>query len=140
MLQRFLLTAAVLATCAGSAAHAQIPVKLGVLNDRSGVGADITGEGSVIATRMAVDDFKRAEHGMKVEIVSADHQNKPDVGSSIARQWFEQDGVDVVVDVPTSSVGLAVSQIARDKNKVMLNDSSAPSDFSGKACSPNTVN
>ena len=140
VLQRLMLTAAVLAACAGGVAHAQISVKLGVLNDRSGAGADITGEGSVIATRMAVDDFKPAEHGMKVEIVSADHQNKPDIGSSIVRQWFERDGVDAVVDVPVSSVGLAVSQIARDQNKVMLNASSASSDFSGKACSPNTVN
>jgi len=140
VLRKLLLTTAVLAACAGGAARAQISVKLGVLNDRSGVGADITGVGSVIATRMAVEDFKPAEHGMTVEIVSADHQNKPDVGSSIARQWFEQEGVDAVVDVPTSSVGLAVSQITRDRNKVMLNDSSASSDFSGKSCSPNTVN
>jgi branched-chain amino acid transport system substrate-binding protein len=76
------------------AAHAQTSVKLGVLNDRSGVYSDLTGEGSVIAARMAVEDFKAAEKGIKVEVVAADHQNKPDIGASIARQWYDQDGVD----------------------------------------------
>ncbi|MDP3257335.1 MAG: ABC transporter substrate-binding protein [Bosea sp. (in: a-proteobacteria)] len=117
----------------------QISIKAGVLNDRSGLYADLSGEGSVIAARMAVEDFKAAEKGIKVEIVSADHQNKPDVGSTIARTWYDQDGVDLILDVPTSSVALAVNQITREKNKIHINSGAASSDLSGKACSPNTV-
>lgn len=117
----------------------QISVKAGVLNDRSGLYADLSGEGSVIAARLAVEDFKAAEKGIKVEIISADHQNKPDVGSTIARQWYDQDGVDLILDVPTSSVALAINQITREKNKIMINSGAASSDLTGKACSPNTV-
>ena len=117
----------------------QISVKAGVLNDRSGIYADLSGEGSVIAARLAVEDFKAAEKGIKVEIVSADHQNKPDVGSTITRQWYDQDGVDLILDVPTSSVALAVSQITKDKNKILINSGAGTSDLTGKACSPNTV-
>ncbi|MCZ8040854.1 MAG: ABC transporter substrate-binding protein [Beijerinckiaceae bacterium] len=117
----------------------QISIKAGVLNDRSGLYADLSGEGSVIAARMAVEDFKAAEKGIKVEIVSADHQNKPDVGSTIARTWYDQDGVDLILDVPTSSVALAVNQITREKNKIHINSGAASSDLTGKACSPNTV-
>lgn len=117
----------------------QISVKAGVLNDRSGLYADLSGEGSVVAARMAVEDFKAAEKGIKVEIVSADHQNKPDVGSTIARQWYDQDGVDLILDTPTSSVALAVNQITKEKNKIFINSGAASSDLTGKACSPNTV-
>jgi branched-chain amino acid transport system substrate-binding protein len=88
---------------------------------------------------MAVEDFNPAAHGMKVDIVSADHQNKPDVGSNIARQWFDVDGVNVIVDVPTSSVALAITDIAREKNKVFLVSGAATSDLTGPKCSPNTV-
>src|ERR1700704_5932152 len=112
---------AALALAAG-AAHAQISdgvVKIGVMNDQSGTYADLAGPGSVVAARMAVEDFGAATKGLKVEIVVADHQNKPDVGSGIARQWFDADKVDVIVDVPTSSVVLAVNQIAREKNKAL---------------------
>jgi branched-chain amino acid transport system substrate-binding protein len=97
------------------------------------------GAGLVWAARKAVEDFGAAAKGMKVEVVFADHQNKPDIGSNIARQWFDRDGVDAIVDVPTSSVALAVNQIAREKNKVFLNSGAATSDLTGKACSPNTV-
>ena len=90
------------------------------MNDQSGTYADLAGPGSVVAARMAIEDFGAAKKGMKVEVVVADHQNKPEVGSSIARQWFDVDKVDVIVDVPTSSVALAVNQIAREKNKVLL--------------------
>lgn len=138
-LKAMLATTAVAALMAGPALAQQISVKLGVLNDRSGLYADLTGEGSVVAARMAVEDFKAAEKGIKVEIVSADHQNKPDVGSTIARQWYDQDGVDVILDTPTSSVALAVNQITREKNKIFLNSGAAASDLTGKACSPNTV-
>lgn len=123
-------------------ANAQISgdvVKIGVMNDMSGLYADLAGSGSVIAAKMAVEDFGAASKGLKVEVISADHQNKPDVGSSIARQWFDTEGVDVIVDVPTSSVALAVNQIAKEKGKAMLNSGAASSDLTGKACSPNTV-
>lgn len=137
---RTLLAATALgALMAAPALAQQISVKIGVLNDRSGLYSDITGEGSVIAARLAVEDFKAAEKGLKVEIVSADHQNKPDVGSTIARQWYDQDGVDVIMDVPTSSVALAINQITREKNKIHINSGAASSDLTGKACSPNTV-
>src|SRR5919112_775250 len=134
-----LLLATALAGLAAGAAQAQVNVKIGVLNDRSGLYSDLTGEGSVVAARMAVEDFKAADKGIKVDIISADHQNKPDVGSNIARQWYDQEGVDVVVDVPTSSVALAVSQITRDKNKVFINSGAATSDLTGPQCSANTV-
>jgi branched-chain amino acid transport system substrate-binding protein len=121
------------------AVQAQTSVKLGVLNDRSGVYSDLTGEGSVIAARMAAEDFKTAEKGIKVDIVAADHQNKPDIGASIARQWYDQEGVDVILDVPTSSVALAVNGIAREKNKILINSGGGTSDLTGSQCSPNTV-
>lgn len=114
-------------------------IKIGVLNDRSGLYADLSGQGSVIAAQMAVEDFGAAAKGMKVEIVSADHQNKPDVGSNIARQWLDVDKVDIIVDVPNSGVALAVNDIVREKNKVFLNSGAGTSDLTGKACTPNTV-
>ncbi len=134
-----LLLAGAFAALMSGTALAQVSVKIGVLNDRSGLYADLSGEGSVIAARMAVEDFKAADKGIKVEIISADHQNKPDVGSTIARQWYDQDGVDVIMDVPTSSVALAVNQITREKNKVFINSGAAASDLTGAACSPNTI-
>ncbi|MCP4732775.1 MAG: ABC transporter substrate-binding protein, partial [Bosea sp.] len=138
-LKTLLAATALGALMAAPALAQQITVKAGVLNDRSGIYADLSGEGSVIAARLAVEDFKAAEKGIKVEIVSADHQNKPDVGSTIARQWYDQDGVDLILDVPTSSVALAVSQITKDKNKIHINSGAGTSDLTGKACSPNTV-
>lgn len=138
-LKTFLTTTAFAALMAAPALAQQISVKAGILNDRSGLYADLSGEGSVIAARMAVEDFKAADKGIKVEIVSADHQNKPDVGSTIARTWYDQDGVDIILDVPTSSVALAVNQITREKNKIHINSGAASSDLTGKACSPNTV-
>ncbi|KRE03365.1 ABC transporter permease [Bosea sp. Root670] len=138
-LKMFLAASALAAVMASPALAQQISVKAGVLNDRSGLYADLSGEGSVIAARMAVEDFKAADKGIKVEIVSADHQNKPDVGSTIARQWYDQDGVDLILDVPTSSVALAVSQITKEKNKVHINSGAATSDLTGKACNANTI-
>src|SRR5215831_16210257 len=114
-------------------------VKIGVMNDMSGLYADITGQGSVVAARMAVEDFGGKVAGAPIEVISADHQNKPDVGSSIVRQWIDRDGVDVIVDVPTSSVALAVSEVVREKNKVFLVSGAAASDLTGIKCSPNTV-
>ena len=132
---------ATLALAAGGA-YAQISdgvVKIGVMNDQSGTYADLAGPGSVVAARMAVEDFGAAKKGIKVEIVVADHQNKPEVGSSIARQWFDVDKVDLIVDVPTSSVVLAVNQVAREKNKVLIVSTGATVDLTGKACTPNSV-
>src|SRR5690242_14680167 len=124
----------------GTAAQAEdINVKLGVLNDMSSLYADIGGPGSVTAAKMAVEDFNPAAHGMKVEIVSGDHQNKPDIGSNIARQWIDVDHVDAIVDVPTSSVALAVSDVTREKNKVFLISGAASSDLTGAKCTPNNV-
>ncbi len=126
----------------GPTAQAEISdgvVKIGVLNDRSGLYADLAGEGSVVAAQMAVEDFDAAGKGIKVEIISADHQNKPDIGSGIARQWIDEEQVDVIVDVPTSSVALAVNEIVREKKKAFLVSGAASSDLTGKACSPNTI-
>ena len=136
------MTAAVALAFAASGAHAQVSdgvIKIGVLNDQSSLYADLAGQGSVIAARMAVEDFGAAKKGMKVEIVSADHQNKPDVGSAIARQWYDADKVDVIFDVPNSGVALAVNQITRDKGKALIVSGAATADLTGKACSPNTV-
>ena len=128
---------------AGLNAHAQISdgiVKIGVLNDMSGLYADITGPGSVVAAKMAVDDYlKSSKSSLKVEIVSADHQNKPDIGSNIARQWYDTGKVDMIIDVPTSSVALAISQVSREKGKIHVNTGAATADLTGKACSPNTI-
>ena len=138
---RILAACALGALCAlGSARGADlVPVKIGVLNDRSGVYFDSTGEGAAVAARMAVEDFRPAEHGLAVEVVAADHQNKPDVGASITRQWYDRDGVDAVFDVPTSSVALAVAQITREKNKAFVNSGGGTADLTGPACTPNTV-
>jgi branched-chain amino acid transport system substrate-binding protein len=114
-------------------------IRIGVMNDMSGLYADISGRGSVFAAQQAVADFDAAGKGMKVEIVGADHQNKPDIGSNIARTWYDVDKIDVIVDVPTSSVALAVNQVTRDKNKVFLVSGAATSDLTGPQCSPNTI-
>ena len=132
----------VAALAAAAPVHAQVSdgvIKIGVLNDQSSLYADLAGQGSVVAARMAVEDFGAEKKGMKVEIVSADHQNKPDVGSSIARQWLDVDKVDVIVDVPNSGVALALNQIVRDKGKALLVSGAATADLTGKACSPNTI-
>ena len=135
------IIAAAVAALAGTA-QAQVSdgvIKIGVMNDMSGLYADLTGPGSVVAARLAVEDFGAVKKGMKVEIVSADHQNKADIGSNLARQWYDVDGVDVIVDVPTSSVALAVNDVTREKNKVFLVSGAAASDLTGPKCSPNTI-
>jgi branched-chain amino acid transport system substrate-binding protein len=123
-------------------AHAQISggtVKLGVLADMSGLYSDLSGIGSVVATQMAAEDFGGMVLGKKIEVVSADHQNKPDIGSNIAREWIDQQGVDAIVDVPVSSIAFAVQQIAKERNRVLLISSSGSSDLTGKSCSPTSV-
>jgi branched-chain amino acid transport system substrate-binding protein len=130
------------ATLAAGAANAQISdniIKIGVLSDMSSLYTDLAGAGSVLAARMAVEDFGAAQKGLKVEIVSADHQNKADVGSNVARQWYDVDKVDVIVDTPNSAVALAVNGITKEKNKVFLVSGAASSAITGAQCSPNTV-
>ena len=118
--------------------HAQSrnPVKIGVLNDQSGLYADLSGEGSVVAARMAVEDFGGSVLGKPVEVIFADHQNKPDVGTAIASRWYDAENVTAIVDVPTSSVALAVQEVARQRKRIVMFSAAGSSDLTGKACSP----
>ncbi len=121
-------------------ARAQSPIlKVGVLNDQSGPYMNTGGATSVICTKQAVEDFGAATKGMSVEVITADHQNKPDLAVSIARQWYDRDGVDMILDVPTSSVALAVQGVTREKNKVFLGVGPATSALTGEQCSPNFI-
>lgn len=132
--------ATVLGALGATTAMAQgIEVKLGVLNDRSGVYADLSGEGSVVAARMAVEDFGAASKGMNVTILSADHQNKPDIGSNIARQWYDEENVNAILDVPTSSVALAVADITAEKNGVLIDSGAGSTALTREQCRPTTV-
>ena len=122
-----------------AAAHAEISggiVKLGVLTDETGVLSTPSGEGSIEATRMAVEDFGGKAAGKPIEIIHADHQNKTDIGAAIARRWIDVDGVDAIIDVPNSAIVLAVQEIAKEKNRVLLVSTAATADLTGKACSP----
>jgi len=114
-------------------------IKIGVLNDQSGLYADLGGQGSVTAAKMAAEEFGNKVAGMPIEVVFADHQNKPDIGSSIATKWFDVDGVDVILDVPNSGVSLAIAKVTADKNKVFIDSGAATSNLTGKNCTPNTV-
>ena len=128
------LTAALsLATITNARAGADV-VKIGVLNDQAGMNADLSGQGSVIAARMAAEDAGGSVIGKKIEIVFADHQNKADIGSSIATQWYDKDGVDMITDMPFSSVALAVQEIARQRQKIAIYSGPGSSDITGKAC------
>jgi branched-chain amino acid transport system substrate-binding protein len=141
-LKRTLVALGVAAALGAGTAQAQISdnmIKIGVLTDMSSLYTDLAGAGSVAAARMAVEDSGIEKRGIKVEIISADHQNKPDIGSAIARQWYDTDKVDVIVDVPNSGVALAVNQITKEKGKAFLASGPASSDLTGKACTPNTV-
>src|SRR4051812_23287012 len=133
------LAALAAALACGPAQAQQVNVKIGVLSDMSSLYADIGGPGSVAAAKLAVADFNATNKDVKVEIVSGDHQNKADVGSSIANQWIDVEKVDLVVDVPNSGVALALNEIIRNKNKVFVNSGAASSDLTGAKCSPNTV-
>src|SRR5271165_2450240 len=128
-----------LGALAQQAAQAEISggvVKLGVLTDETGVLSSPSGEGSIEATRMAVEDFGSKAAGKPIEIIHADHQNKTDIGAAIARRWIDVDGVDAIVDVPNSAIALAVQEIAKEKNRVLLVSTAATADLTGKACSP----
>src|SRR5215472_12439150 len=114
-------------------------VRLGVLNDQNGLYADLTGMGSVLAACMAVEDFGGKVLGRPIEVIFADHQNKPDIGANLARQWIETQGVNVILDIPNSAVGLAVREVTRTHDAVDINTGAATSDLSGRACSPHGV-
>jgi len=134
--------AAVLVALAGLATPALAQdktVKIGVLNDMSSLYADIGGANSVAAIRMAVQDSGLLAKGWKIDVLSGDHQNKPDIGTNIARQWIDNEKVDAIADTPNSGVALAVSNLVREKNAVLLNSGAATADLTGKACTPNTV-
>ncbi|WP_137389783.1 ABC transporter substrate-binding protein [Rhodoligotrophos defluvii] len=138
-LRTMLGAVAALAVFTGTSLAQDTTVKIGVLNDQSGIYSDITGQGSVVAARMAIEDFLAKNPDFKVELVSADHQNKPDIASNIARQWYDQEGVDAIFDLPTSSTALAVAEVTREKNKVVIVSGGGTSDLTGKNCSPNTI-
>jgi branched-chain amino acid transport system substrate-binding protein len=137
-----LVIAAAAWALASGAAHAQISddvVKIGVLNDQSGPYSDLAGMGSVVAAQLAIDDFGGKVGGKPIQLVSADHQNKPDIGANIANRWIDVDKVDAIIDVPTSSVALAIQEITKTKDRVHINSGAGSSDLTGKACSPTAV-
>jgi branched-chain amino acid transport system substrate-binding protein len=135
----FLLGTALTFTAVGVAFAQDKTVKIGALSDQSGLYADLGGPGSTLAAQMAVEDSGLAAKGWKIDIISGDHQNKPDIGTAIARQWFDVDKVDVIVDVPNSGVALAVNNVIKEKNGVYINSGAATSDLTNAQCSPNTV-
>ncbi|WBL81908.1 ABC transporter substrate-binding protein [Bradyrhizobium xenonodulans] len=134
-----LLTTALTFAATGAAFAQDKTVKIGALSDQSGLYADLGGPGSTLAAQMAVEDSGLAAKGWKIDIISGDHQNKPDIGTAIARQWFDVEKVDIIVDVPNSGVALAVNNVIKEKNGVYINSGAATSDLSNAQCSPNTV-
>src|ERR1700723_495075 len=134
-----LLGTAMSLSAAGFAGAQDKTVKIGALSDQSGLYADLGGPGSTLAAQMAVEDSGLVAKGWKIDVISGDHQNKPDIGSTIARQWFDVDKVDVIVDVPNSGVALAVNNVVKEKNGVYINSGAATSDLTNAQCSPNTV-
>ncbi|WP_231711190.1 ABC transporter substrate-binding protein [Xanthobacter dioxanivorans] len=136
-MKRMVMALALLASAGiGPAAAGNGAVKIGVLSDMAGIYSDISGAGALIAAQLAVEDFGGKALGKPIELVSADHQTKPDVGLAIARRWIDSEGVDAIVDVPVSSIGLAIQALTLEKDRIFLNSSGAASDFTGKACSP----
>jgi branched-chain amino acid transport system substrate-binding protein len=133
------LAALAVALACGGANAQQLNVKIGVLSDMSSLYADIGGPGSVAAAKLAIADFTKDHPNVKVELISGDHQNKPDVGSNIANQWYDVDHVDMIIDVPNSGVALAVSQVAANKNKVFIVSGAAASDLTGAKCNADTI-
>jgi branched-chain amino acid transport system substrate-binding protein len=139
-MKRTLALAALAASLAcGTAQAQQINVKIGVLTDMSSLYADLAGPGSVEAAKLAVEDFAKINPNVKVEIISADHQNKPDIATNIANEWYDRDGVDMIVDVPNSGVALAINEVARAKGKAFIDSGAASSDLTGPKCNATTV-
>src|ERR1700737_4932914 len=124
---------------AGFALAQDKTVKIGALSDQSGLYADLAGPGSTLAAQMAAEDSGLTAKGWKIDIISGDHQNKPDIGAAITRQWFDVDKVDVIVDVPNSGVALAVNHVVKERNGVYINSGAATSDLTNAQCTPNTV-
>src|SRR6187399_504752 len=138
--RRFAALITVAGVCFAAPAFAQDKtVKIGILNDMSSLYADIGGPNSVVAIKMAIEDSGLTKKGWKIDVVSGDHQNKPDVGVNLARQWIDNDKVDAIADTPNSGVALAVNNLVKEKNNVLLNSGAATADLTGKACTPNTV-
>src|SRR5690349_6179412 len=135
----FLGTALALAAGGGAALAQDKTVKVGVLTDNSGLYSDLGGAGSTLAAQMAVEDSGLAAKGWKIDLISADHQNKPDIATSIARQWIDVEKVDIFMDVLNSGVGLAVNNLVKEKNSIMINTGAATSDLTNAQCSPNTI-
>src|SRR5882757_593661 len=134
-----LLGTALALASAGLASAQDKTVKIGVLSDQSGLYADLAGPGSTLAAQMAIEDSGLKAKGWKIDLISGDHQNKPDIGTTIARQWLDVDKVDAVVDVPNSGVALAVNNVVKEKNGVYINSGAATSDLTNAQCTPNTV-
>jgi branched-chain amino acid transport system substrate-binding protein len=139
--RRTLLTtaAATALPLARARAQAEPVLKIGCLTDLSGPYKDLAGPGAIAAVHQALEEYGVSAKGMKVEVLSADHQNKPDIGTSIVRQWFDRDGVDLIVEVANSGVALAVAGVAKEKNKVYVNSGAASSDLTGSQCNANTI-
>jgi branched-chain amino acid transport system substrate-binding protein len=135
-----LLLGAALAFAASDGAFAQDKnVKIGVLTDNSGLYSDLGGAGSTLAAQMAIEDSGLAAKGWKIDLISADHQNKPDIATNIARQWIDVEKVDIFMDVLNSGVALAVNNVVKEKNSIMINTGAATSDLTNGQCSPNTI-
>jgi branched-chain amino acid transport system substrate-binding protein len=133
------LAALAAALACGGANAQQVNVKIGVLSDMSSLYSDIGGAGSVVAAKLAIADFTKANPNVKVELISGDHQNKPDIGSQLANQWYDVDKVDLIIDTPNSGVALAVSQVTATKNKIFIVSGAAASDLTGPKCNANTI-
>ena len=139
LIASLLFGSALTLAAAGAATADDKAVKIGVLTDLSGLYADLGGQGSIVAAEMAVEDSGMAKKGWKLDVVSADHQNKPDIATNIARQWIDVDKVDVLMDVLNSGVALAINNVVKEKNAVMINSGAASSDLTNSQCTPNTV-
>ena len=139
ILASMILAAAVVTAASASAQVSDDIVKIGVLTDMNGPASAATGRGSLIAAQMAIDDFGKQVAGKPILLISADHQNKPDVGATLARRWYDVEQVDLIVDVPVSAVGLAVQNVANEKHRLFITQSTGTSDFHGKYCSPYAI-
>lgn len=133
------LVTAFVASTAAAQALPPVKTKIGVLNDQSGIGSSLGGKGSFVAAQMAIEDYQKAHPGARIELVTADHQNKSDIGATTARRWYDQDGVQAIFDVQTSSVALAVNDLTKQKNKVFVASGPGTADLTGEKCTPNTI-
>src|SRR5712675_1802531 len=138
-MRAFGVALAALCALAGGSAMAQGVVRIGVMNDMSGVYSDDQGPGSLLAAQMAVEDFGGRAGGQTVEVVGGDHQNKTDIGAQVARRWLDNEGVGMIIDLPNSGIALAVNELVRDRNKVMIGSGAGTALLTGEKCSPNTV-